>query len=77
MAICETCGNDYDKTFQVIMKGTTHVFDSFECAIRALAPTCAHCGTHIVGHGLENSGMFFCCKHCAEKKGVSGLRDRI
>jgi hypothetical protein len=49
MAICETCGNDYDKTFQVIMKGTTHVFDSFECAIRALAPTCAHCGTHIVG----------------------------
>jgi hypothetical protein len=61
----------------IFMKGTTHVFDSFECAIRALAPTCAHCGTHIVGHGLENSGMFFCCKHCAEKKGVSGLRDSI
>ena len=31
MAICETCGNDYDKTFQVIMKGKTHLFDSFEC----------------------------------------------
>jgi hypothetical protein len=23
MPICETCGNDYDKTFQVIMKGKT------------------------------------------------------
>jgi hypothetical protein len=45
MATCETCGNDYDKAFQVKMNGSTHTFDSFECAIHALAPTCAHCGT--------------------------------
>ena len=78
MAICETCGNDYDKTFQVMMMdGQSHIFDSFECAIKALAPVCANCGTRIVGHGLERSGTFFCCKHCAEAKGVSGLRDRI
>jgi hypothetical protein len=32
MARCETCGNDYDKAFQVSMNGTTHTFDSFECA---------------------------------------------
>lgn len=38
MAQCETCGNDYDEVFQVIMGGETHVFDSFECAIQALAP---------------------------------------
>jgi hypothetical protein len=38
MARCETCGNDYDKAFQVI---------------------------------------FFCCEHCAERAGVTGLRDRI
>jgi hypothetical protein len=53
MPTCETCGNDYDKPFQVVMNGQTHTFDSFECAIHALAPTCKHCGTRIVGHGLE------------------------
>jgi hypothetical protein len=31
MARCEVCGNDYDKSFQVL-DGTTHVFDCFECA---------------------------------------------
>jgi hypothetical protein len=46
MARCETCGNDYDKAFQVSMNGTTHTFDSFECAIHALAPTCDNCGTN-------------------------------
>src|ERR1700704_6380831 len=77
MARCETCGNDYDKAFQVSMNGATHTFDSFECAIHALAPTCDNCGIHIVGHGLEKEGTFFCCEHCAEVKGVLGLRDRI
>jgi len=42
MAICETCGNDYDKAFQVTKEGRSHTFDSFKCAIQALAPTCAH-----------------------------------
>jgi hypothetical protein len=77
MARCETCGNDYDKAFQVSMNGTTHTFDSFECAIHALAPTCENCGIRIVGHGLEKDGTFFCCEHCAEAIGVTGLRDRI
>jgi hypothetical protein len=77
MSVCERCGNDYDKSFQVVMGGQTHHFDSFECAIHALAPTCAHCGVRIVGHGLEKGGTFYCCDHCAEAKGVSGLRDRI
>jgi hypothetical protein len=40
MAKCEVCDNQYDKTFEVLMAGKTHVFDSFECAISALAPTC-------------------------------------
>jgi hypothetical protein len=76
MATCETCGNDYDKSFQVTKDGKTHVYDSFECAIFALAPTCAHCGTRIVGHGLEKDDTFYCCDHCAERKGVRELRDR-
>src|SRR5262245_10035719 len=49
MARCETCGNDYDKAFQVSMNGTTHTFDSFECAIHALAPTCENCGIRAAG----------------------------
>jgi transposase len=40
MAQCETCGNDYDKAFQVVINGVTHTFDSFECAIHRVAPTC-------------------------------------
>ena len=76
MPTCEVCGNDYDKAFQVVMSGRTHVFDSFECAIQALAPTCEHCGCRIVGHGLEANGRFFCCASCADAKGVTGLKDR-
>lgn len=33
MAVCEVCGNDYDKPIEVALGGETHVFDSFECAI--------------------------------------------
>ena len=77
IARCDVCGNDYDKAFNVIMKGETHTFDSFECAIHALAPTCKHCGTRIVGHGLESGGSFYCCYHCAQKEGVGELRDRV
>jgi hypothetical protein len=58
MAVCEHCGNEYDKSFQVIMSGKTHTFDSFECAIHALAPSCAHCGVKIMGHVLEKAGTF-------------------
>lgn len=76
MSQCETCGNDYDKAFQVTMNGKTHTYDSFECAIHALAPVCEHCGIRIVGHGLESAGKFYCCDHCAENNGVKGLRDR-
>jgi hypothetical protein len=42
-----------------------------------LAPICNHCGIRIVGYGLETDGTFYCCDHCAEKDGVSGLRDRV
>ena len=76
MAKCELCGNDYDKSFTVTMGGATHTFDSFECAIHVLAPTCSHCGCRIIGHGMEADGRFFCCAHCAKHMGVRGLDDR-
>lgn len=76
MAICEVCGNDYDKAFEVTMRGNTHTFDSFECAMHALAPVCAHCGVRIAGHGVEQGDRIFCCAHCAGQEGADGLRDR-
>lgn len=74
--ICETCGNDYDKAHQVTREGRTRTFDSFECAIQAMAPTCDHCGCRIIGHGLETDGAMFCCAHCAKHAGVTELQDR-
>jgi hypothetical protein len=76
MAQCEVCGNEYDKAFQVMAAGRTHVFDSFECAIHALAPSCAHCGCRIVGHGVEANGSIYCCARCAAQEGVTSLTDR-
>lgn len=77
MATCECCGNTYDKSFEVILAGKSHTFDSFECAIQTLAPRCAHCGCRIIGHGLEADNAYFCCAHCAEAGGESGLTDRV
>ena len=76
---CETCGNDYDKSFTVVHHdGSEHVFDAFECAISALAPTCAHCGCRVIGHGIEAPGeTFYCCAHCAEQQGVHEAQDRV
>ena len=77
MATCEVCGNDYDKAFEVKRGGRSHVFDSFECAIHALAPRCEHCGCTIIGHGAESAGKMYCCAYCARQSGVRGLDDRV
>ena len=53
MTRCEVCGNEYDKTLEVVVNGVSHYFDCFECAIHALAPECEHCGCKIIGHGVE------------------------
>lgn len=76
MARCYLCDNDYDKTFEILMDGRKYTFDSFECAIEALAPRCWQCECRIIGHGLESEGQMFCCSNCATTHGVNGLRDR-
>jgi hypothetical protein len=77
MQTCDSCGNIYDKAFQVMMGGTSYTFDSFECAIHRLAPVCAHCGCKILGHGIEVAGTIFCCAHCSRQEGVEGAVDRV
>lgn len=72
---CETCGNVYEHAMEIHSGGERHVFDCFECAIHALAPTCAHCGCRVIGHGMESEGTVYCCAHCAEASGVVGAVD--
>jgi hypothetical protein len=64
MARCDVCGNEYDKIMRIEQQGKTGTFDSFECAINAMAPTCTHCGCRIIGHGVEADEKTFCCAHC-------------
>lgn len=77
MARCDICGNDYDRSFQLIQGDRTWTFDSFECAIHACAPTCAQCGCRVVGHGVQDGETIYCCAHCAERAGTQGLNDRV
>ena len=76
MAECEVCGNDYDKSFEVTAAGARHTFDSFECAIQALAPRCEHCRCTVIGHGVEVQGQFFCCASCARAATPALVADR-
>lgn len=69
MATCEVCSNDYRLSFEVHAAGAVHVFDSFECAISALAPVCENCSVTVIGHGVEADGVFYCCAHCARQGG--------
>jgi hypothetical protein len=71
---CHSCGNSYEATFDVLKDGRAFTFDSFECAIAALAPTCKHCGMRVIGHGVEASGKIFCCAHCARAENAGPIR---
>lgn len=80
MAQCEVCGNDYDKSFDIVAtSGVRHTFDSFECAIHGMAPVCEHCQCHVIGHGIEVDGHFYCCASCARSSTEAGdrARDRV
>jgi hypothetical protein len=75
MPTCDVCGNEYDKTMKITAHGRTQTFDSFECAIHLMAPTCNHCGCRIIGHGVETpEGRMFCCANCAQLAGVKEVR---
>ena len=77
MATCDVCGNDYDKAFEIkTSDGQTRTFDSFECAIHAMAPKCVHCDCQVIGHGVEANGSVYCCANCAAQSGEKGLKDR-
>lgn len=77
MAICDTCGNDFERAFRVTThEGRELTFDSIECAASAIAPTCAHCGCRVLGHGVQADSADYCCAHCARESGAAGVSDR-
>lgn len=77
MATCEVCGNDYEMAFDVhTVGGGRHTFDSFECAVHALAPICEHCSCRVIGHGTQVGGRFFCSAHCARSVTELGEKAR-
>lgn len=76
MPICNTCGNDYARAFQLISHdGRSFIFDSLECAAHQIAPACAHCGCRILGHGIETPDAIYCCASCARHVGAPGAVD--
>lgn len=77
MARCDTCGNDYERSFQVMLDDQSHTFDSFECAIHRLAPSCESCGIRILGHGVQAERRMFCSAHCARAQGIQGVTDHV
>jgi hypothetical protein len=77
MASCDVCGNDYDNAFTVRTAGGEELtFDSIECAAHRIAPTCAHCGCRVLGHGVQAGDATYCCAHCARNQGAEGIADR-
>ena len=77
MSVCDKCGNEYEKAFEVRINGRSFTFDSYECAIEMTAPRCSHCDCRIIGHGIEAGDHMFCCAHCARDMGTGGARDHV
>jgi hypothetical protein len=67
MLTCEVCGNEYDKPFEIVLAGKKYVFDSLECAITRLVPSCKYCGCRVIG---QSSGTLdpLCCPSCASTR---------
>jgi hypothetical protein len=57
------CGNEYDKAFRVTQGGKTLTFDSFECAIHAMAPQFAHREVGFWGMELRFEPRFLSSAH--------------
>lgn len=76
MARCEVCGDQEGEMMEILKQGKSYNFDSFECAIQALAPVCNYCGVKIIGHGLLADNQLFCGAHCARQGVEKELEDR-
>jgi hypothetical protein len=76
-ASCEVCGMDGEGCFEILLGGERHIFDSFECAMRAMTPICAFCGCQVVGHGVQDRNSFYCSYLCANLHTVREYETRV
>ncbi len=74
---CEVCGNNQGQCFEVRLGGEKHVFDSFECAIRALTPHCGYCGCQLTGHGIVLGNTVYCSYQCANDDSTREYEARV
>lgn len=74
---CEVCGNNQGQCFEVHLGGERHVFDSFECAMRAFVPRCKHCGGELLGHGIVVGDFLYCSHECANEHNVPEYERRL
>jgi hypothetical protein len=63
---CEVCGMECEAPLELGFRGRVGIFDSFECAIHAMALSCDRCHCRIIGHSFESDGQVYCCPHCAK-----------
>lgn len=57
-----------EKAVQVTPWPNAPPLDSFECAIRAMAPTCVHCGCRVIGHGHRERGRNVLLRHLRTRR---------
>jgi hypothetical protein len=74
---CEVCAKENDRCFEVRLGGEKHVFDSFECAMRAFAPHCGSCSCELVGHGIVLGDTIYCSYACANGTSTGEYRPRV
>ena len=67
---CEVCGKWDEVCFEVLLGGESHIFDSFECAIRAMTQKCEFCGCQVFGPGVQDGNAFYCSYLCANLQTV-------
>jgi len=67
MTKCETCGSQTGDLFEVVKGGVSRTFDSFECAIEAMARPCENCGCLITGNDAVEGASIFCCSACQQQ----------
>lgn len=56
MATCDVCGNAYRNSFTVTQGAVTGTFDSFECAIHAMAPVARTASARLSATALSATG---------------------
>lgn len=66
MSTCVGCGSNHGRFFTVRLYDHVELtFDSVQCALPFIAPTCSECLCQILGHGIALDDEVYCSASCA------------